>query len=181
MNFNHTVIAVGDNIYQKLHDRFDKGERNVHSGKLDGKDRSLYRNANYYIKDRNTDNLILPKSVLQLLPNVVVKTRTGQKGIDVGSEWHFSSFTYDNYGNPKYIKYININNGNIKSVTINRREAARCAKCDFAGISISKCAKCKKVYYCSFVCQKAHWKLHKKTCIEKRKKRKSTKNINIAK
>ena len=26
------------------------------------------------------------------------------------------------------------------------------------------CAGCKKVAYCNYRCQKAHWKQHKKTC-----------------
>jgi len=33
-----------------------------------------------------------------------------------------------------------------------------------AAITLSRCGKCKKVCYCSAAYQKAHWKLHKKTC-----------------
>lgn len=29
---------------------------------------------------------------------------------------------------------------------------------------IQKCGRCKRVYYCSVDCQKAHWKTHKETC-----------------
>ncbi|KAG0314173.1 hypothetical protein BGZ99_008304 [Dissophora globulifera] len=32
------------------------------------------------------------------------------------------------------------------------------------GEALKRCAKCKSVQYCSHDCQKAHWKVHKKTC-----------------
>ena len=35
-----------------------------------------------------------------------------------------------------------------------------------AALTLSRCSRCKKVTYCSVGCQKAHWKLHKKTCTE---------------
>ena len=43
-----------------------------------------------------------------------------------------------------------------------------CAFCEEsplrAALTLSRCGKCKQVCYCSTACQKAHWKLHKKTC-----------------
>ena len=43
-----------------------------------------------------------------------------------------------------------------------------CAFCEEsplrAAIALSRCGRCKQVSYCSADCQKAHWKLHKKTC-----------------
>ncbi len=33
-----------------------------------------------------------------------------------------------------------------------------------AFLTLSRCGKCRQVTYCSAGCQKAHWKLHKKTC-----------------
>jgi len=43
-----------------------------------------------------------------------------------------------------------------------------CAFCEEsplrAALTLKQCGKCKKVMYCSAGCQKAHWKLHKKTC-----------------
>jgi len=43
-----------------------------------------------------------------------------------------------------------------------------CAFCEespaSASMKRSRCGACKKVMYCSAGCQKAHWKLHKKTC-----------------
>ena len=36
------------------------------------------------------------------------------------------------------------------------------AGCGMAGDK--KCAKCKLASYCSVECQRAHWKVHKKTC-----------------
>ena len=43
-----------------------------------------------------------------------------------------------------------------------------CAFCEesplHAAFTLSRCGKCRQVCYCSAGCQKAHWKLHKKTC-----------------
>jgi hypothetical protein len=48
------------------------------------------------------------------------------------------------------------------------RDMQVCAFCEesplCAAMKLSRCAKCKKVMYCGAGCQKAHWKLHKKTC-----------------
>jgi ankyrin repeat protein len=32
--------------------------------------------------------------------------------------------------------------------------------------TFQRCSRCKKVYYCSKACQKARWKVHKKSCIQ---------------
>ena len=34
-----------------------------------------------------------------------------------------------------------------------------------AAITLSRCGRCKKVTYCSALCQKAHWTIHKKQCV----------------
>ncbi len=43
-----------------------------------------------------------------------------------------------------------------------------CAFCEEsplrAAFTLSRCGRCTKIAYCSVECQKAHWKLHKKTC-----------------
>ncbi|KAJ7444042.1 hypothetical protein FB451DRAFT_1295019 [Mycena latifolia] len=44
-----------------------------------------------------------------------------------------------------------------------------CTKCfkndgDEPGLKLSRCAKCKEVWYCSKECQAAHWPQHKKAC-----------------
>jgi len=43
-----------------------------------------------------------------------------------------------------------------------------CAFCEEsplrAALSLSRCGRCRQVCYCSTGCQKAHWKLHKKSC-----------------
>ena len=31
--------------------------------------------------------------------------------------------------------------------------------------AITKCSRCKKVFYCNRECQKQHWKVHKKQCV----------------
>ena len=49
-----------------------------------------------------------------------------------------------------------------------------CAKCNKfeteleKGQKMSKCSRCKEVYYCSKVCQKNDWKSHKKSCVNKK-------------
>ena len=35
----------------------------------------------------------------------------------------------------------------------------------------SRCGGCKSVHYCNNLCQKAHWKRHKKICKKKQKKK----------
>ena len=49
-----------------------------------------------------------------------------------------------------------------------------CAFCEESPLSVAftlrRCGKCMKLAYCSVGCQKAHWKLHKKICIDKQKK-----------
>jgi len=49
---------------------------------------------------------------------------------------------------------------------------ATCQECLFCGesplratITLSRCGRCRQVAYCSVGCQKAHWKVHKKTCV----------------
>jgi len=48
------------------------------------------------------------------------------------------------------------------------RSTEVCAFCEEsplrAALTLSRCGRCKQVVYCSVECQKAHWKLHKKTC-----------------
>ncbi len=48
------------------------------------------------------------------------------------------------------------------------RSPGVCAFCEEspqrAALTLSRCGQCKQVMYCSTGCQKAHWKLHKKTC-----------------
>jgi hypothetical protein len=49
-----------------------------------------------------------------------------------------------------------------------------CAKCNKLktelekGQKMSKCSRCKEVYYCSKVCQANDWKSHKKSCVKKK-------------
>lgn len=53
-------------------------------------------------------------------------------------------------------------------------ETRKCAKCDAAEKSsgaFKTCAKCRDVYYCNKACQKAHFKVHKKTCCKAESKR----------
>lgn len=45
----------------------------------------------------------------------------------------------------------------------NRRQVL-CVECGVKPIKHFRCSRCKKAIYCSTVCQKAAWKLHKKVC-----------------
>jgi hypothetical protein len=40
----------------------------------------------------------------------------------------------------------------------------RCRGCDKKDAKMLRCGRCKKVYYCNAVCQRAHWPAHKKAC-----------------
>eukprot|EP01033_Poteriospumella_lacustris_P014152 gene14152-10105_t len=45
-------------------------------------------------------------------------------------------------------------------------QCALCEECPAItpSVTLRRCTKCKKVAYCSVGCQKAHWKVHKKSC-----------------
>jgi mitochondrial splicing suppressor protein 51 len=45
-------------------------------------------------------------------------------------------------------------------------QCASCGKAEAPGISLKRCAKCQITKYCSRDCQKAHWKQHKKVCVQ---------------
>jgi hypothetical protein len=45
------------------------------------------------------------------------------------------------------------------------RRCANCEKGEPDGIQMSKCSRCKVVYYCNRDCQMADWKMHKKRCV----------------
>lgn len=56
---------------------------------------------------------------------------------------------------------------------------ASCSCCN-APTANSRCGGCKQVYYCNAICQRKHWKIHKKKCSFKqirKKKRKKVKKI----
>jgi len=46
----------------------------------------------------------------------------------------------------------------------NNKSNQTCALCRATGTTLSLCSRCKRVWYCNSVCQKAHWKKHKKIC-----------------
>lgn len=46
-----------------------------------------------------------------------------------------------------------------------------CSTCSAPGKSLLKCGQCRSVFYCNTNCQKAHWKVHKKTCYPAAKSR----------
>ncbi len=54
---------------------------------------------------------------------------------------------------------------NSKPKKTARDKFRACENCDTEIVDrILVCAGCKKVAYCNYRCQKAHWKQHKKTC-----------------
>ena len=48
----------------------------------------------------------------------------------------------------------------------------KCASCDAVGVK-HKCSLCDLVHYCNKDCQRAHWRMHKKECKQRRKGRNS--------
>lgn len=42
---------------------------------------------------------------------------------------------------------------------------AGCAQCKETMCKLQRCTNCRSIYYCSKDCQKAHWPLHKATCL----------------
>jgi len=56
---------------------------------------------------------------------------------------------------------------NLPNQGANKSFPRHCAKCDAVekeSGEFKTCAKCRDVYYCNKACQKAHFKVHKKTC-----------------
>ncbi|GMT33053.1 hypothetical protein PFISCL1PPCAC_24350, partial [Pristionchus fissidentatus] len=51
------------------------------------------------------------------------------------------------------------------AVNSNRLSSA-CSRCFVQKdhVPVSRCMKCKAIYYCSSACQKGDWKIHKKEC-----------------
>jgi hypothetical protein len=49
-----------------------------------------------------------------------------------------------------------------KETHVSDVKPARCEACD--KVCTTRCKDCKQVYYCSRVCQKVHWRIHKKVC-----------------
>ena len=46
-----------------------------------------------------------------------------------------------------------------------KKVAKICASCARVKESMKQCTQCKAVYYCTVLCQKAHWKVHKQACL----------------
>jgi len=53
----------------------------------------------------------------------------------------------------------------IKEMLGAKTKAKSCARPECRGMTTTRCSRCKKVYYCSRVCQKADWKTHKEQCL----------------
>lgn len=53
----------------------------------------------------------------------------------------------------------------VNFITVNKENWCRlCTKT--SSESLSRCSRCKNVWYCSVDCQKMHWRVHKKTCVK---------------
>lgn len=50
------------------------------------------------------------------------------------------------------------------SSSVNQEKVAKCANFNCKKFADKQCTRCKKVYYCSVICQKAHWATHKVSC-----------------
>ena len=49
---------------------------------------------------------------------------------------------------------------------VERKKCHGCDRIEDARGEFEECSKCLKVSYCSFECQKSHWKAHKKECVK---------------
>ena len=76
------------------------------------------------------------------------------------------------YGAPtdgKQVKKIDIDS---RSSEVVRRKTVTSLKCNCcgrvkgsnSGLTLNKCSRCKKIYYCGKECQRKDWKKHKGTC-----------------
>ena len=58
---------------------------------------------------------------------------------------------------------------NLRTETSASAEATspQCSHCGKKGVALKKCSRCMQVSYCGAECQKAAWKGHKGSCVEK--------------
>jgi hypothetical protein len=56
---------------------------------------------------------------------------------------------------------------NLLSFLASKNKCEHCGVEKKQGVKFRKCDKCKATYYCSAVCQRAHWKAHKVVCAYK--------------
>ena len=163
-------VGVPDDVYASLQARFDRGEKEVYSGKTDGTDRLLARRKDGCIYDahngmqlRSYGSLgsvgVPPGEPHSRYAQAMLKANAGRslkdfKGI----------FEYDSKG--KFIGAAGMTPRQLRKDAL-----PSCPVCGAEGARLL-CGRCRAVRYCSKECQAVDWKEHKKKgccCCEKKK------------
>ena len=163
------VVAVSDSVFHSLHDRFDRNETNVCSGKSDGSNRPLYRDSDGFIRSVEDDACIVRLSHFQAQMKVkgiqaIVKNRHAQKASRLCPGYKFSNWVYASDGKrPIEAVYHHEDTGKKKIIDMTQK-LKECHVCGLATATLKRCAGCRKVYYCSSAHQRADWLTHKGAC-----------------
>ena len=157
-------------MFHELHDRFDSGESNVCSGKKDGTNRHLYRDADGFIRDKQNDAPLLRADFVmdyylskKNKTTEVVMTKASQKNFKLLSKgYSFKEWIYD-LDNKTPIAKVYKNNTTERVKIINLREfgdqpATCCDYCKLARVNMKMCGACNAKHYCCVEHQTLAWK-----------------------
>eukprot|EP01113_Clastostelium_recurvatum_P023402 TRINITY_DN2795_c0_g2_i1.p1 TRINITY_DN2795_c0_g2~~TRINITY_DN2795_c0_g2_i1.p1 ORF type:complete len:517 (-),score=42.97 TRINITY_DN2795_c0_g2_i1:58-1608(-) len=90
------------------------------------------------------------KMVIEQLAPVLMENSTGDKAL-----YRKLTCTDDRDVEPK-----------CRVLEMNLHTTPQCSHCKAIGVTMSKCGRCKKTYYCGAECQKKGWSVHKKDCVK---------------
>lgn len=98
----------------------------------------------------------LLRYLLRVNSTKIQPTAWQSKNLPKEESW-FASFA-----SPLYLDYVHSFTPNAEFDAISA--VIRCANCNSMQEEMKRCSRCKMVLYCDAICQKAHWKQHKKIC-----------------
>ena len=171
-----SVVSVSDQVFHELHDRFDRGERDVCTGKSDGTNRHLTRGPDGFMRGPKGEIVVRQCEVEMMVlgnssVNVVMGNRLVQKSLELVSEgYKFVEWVYGDQQTPLAKKYVHGVSGRTKTLKIEKlrnTDAVTCSHCGIVGVTMKLCAKCGDAHYCTKEHQVQAWKAHKKQCVPK--------------
>ena len=162
------MVTVSDSIFISLHQRFDRKEKYVCTGKKDGTNRGplrRLRNGNiisFDPRDLPRTHILPISAILKYikLENFKPFSSYGQQILNSPKPFENSLFQYD-----QNHTFLGANNLSAKKLCKGPR--CRDSVCDICSkTSTKKCATCQVTFYCSKKCQMEGWtkKGHKKQC-----------------
>lgn len=166
------LVTVSDNVFHSLHDRFDRGETRVSSGKSDGTDRPLTRGPDGFMRGPAGEVIVRRDFLDQQMEEhkIAIPTisRDQQKLAKKlkGRGWQSNGWEYSKTtGKPVAVVYKNSLTGKVKRIPVGSTEEPKaCDHCGMRATVLKVCAGCRAVRYCTQEHQKLAWKEHKHTC-----------------